>query len=150
MTLIDRARELFIEIAAKHKLAIEWDGNAAVELGCWLRKHPGLDCKLASVPCIGPLQSWQRNYVYESAPLKQSYPPLDRWYDYHRVSFELFGADSYFHAGRRVHGRDPYLGIYVDGHFRFATGTYDLRSQRVVLDFCGWSDRPSTKSGSDH
>jgi hypothetical protein len=45
-TLVDRARDLFTEIASRHQLAIEWDVKAPVELACWLRKQRGLDWDL--------------------------------------------------------------------------------------------------------
>jgi hypothetical protein len=46
MTPIDRVRAVFSDIAARHKLAIEWDNSAPVELACWFRKQPGLDWDL--------------------------------------------------------------------------------------------------------
>ncbi|HEY1929162.1 MAG TPA: hypothetical protein VGG92_16990 [Caulobacteraceae bacterium] len=46
MTPVDRARAVFSDIGARHKLAIEWDNSASVELACWIRKQPGLDWDL--------------------------------------------------------------------------------------------------------
>jgi hypothetical protein len=46
VALIDKAQDLFTEIAPTHQLAIEWDNKGAVELACWLRKQHGLDWDL--------------------------------------------------------------------------------------------------------
>jgi hypothetical protein len=46
MTPIDKARNLFTEIAARYSLTIEWDGDSPVEVACWLRKQRGLDWDL--------------------------------------------------------------------------------------------------------
>lgn len=44
--LAARARELFTEIAEKHRLILEWDQSAPVEVAAHLRKQPGLDWSL--------------------------------------------------------------------------------------------------------
>jgi hypothetical protein len=44
--MIVRARELFIQAAEKHSLALEWDEQAPVELAANIRKQPGLDWSL--------------------------------------------------------------------------------------------------------
>ena len=44
--LIERARELFVNIAARDSLRLEWNDSAPVELSCRLPKQPGLDFTL--------------------------------------------------------------------------------------------------------
>lgn len=44
--LVARARELFIEIADRHHLILEWDECDQVELAAHLHKQPGLDWSL--------------------------------------------------------------------------------------------------------
>lgn len=44
--LIEKARELFIKIAGKYGLALEWDQSASVELAASLPKQTGLDWSL--------------------------------------------------------------------------------------------------------
>jgi hypothetical protein len=44
--LVARARELFIEIAEKHRLTLEWDECDQVELAAYLNRQPGLDWSL--------------------------------------------------------------------------------------------------------
>lgn len=44
--LIERARELFIELASNHGLTLTWDEKAPVELAAHLLKQPGLDWSL--------------------------------------------------------------------------------------------------------
>ncbi len=44
--LIERAREVFAGIAARHTLRLEWDQHAPTELACRLPTQPGLDFTL--------------------------------------------------------------------------------------------------------
>ncbi len=44
--LIDRAREIFADLAEKHRLKLEWDEAAPVELAARLRRQTGLDWSL--------------------------------------------------------------------------------------------------------
>ena len=44
--IIERARQLFIESAARHGLSIEWDETSPVELACSFPEQPGLDWNL--------------------------------------------------------------------------------------------------------
>ena len=64
-------------------------------------------------------------------------------YSYDAIRFEYYedGVENLRH-GCHLYTRDPLYGYYVDGHFRYATGSYDLRSRLLVVDFCGWDDRP--------
>ncbi len=41
--IIERARQLFIESAARHGLSIEWDETSPVELACSIPEQLGLD-----------------------------------------------------------------------------------------------------------
>lgn len=44
--IVERARRLFVEIADRHGLSIEWDERSPVELACFLRRQPSLDWDL--------------------------------------------------------------------------------------------------------
>ena len=44
--LINRAHQLFVNVAETHKLQLEWHDQAPVELAAHLRKQPGLDWDL--------------------------------------------------------------------------------------------------------
>jgi hypothetical protein len=44
--IVARARELFREIAERHRLTLEWDDCDQVELAAYLNKQPGLDWSL--------------------------------------------------------------------------------------------------------
>jgi hypothetical protein len=44
--IVERARQLFIESAARHGLSIEWDETSPAELACSFREQQGLDWDL--------------------------------------------------------------------------------------------------------
>ncbi len=96
-----------------------------------------LETKLSGAPCIGPLGYWDRRYSYESSPLRPGLGHLDRWYDYRTIRFEFFEADgAFFKSGRHRYGR-PNFSLYVDGKLKFASGTYNIASGKLTIDFCG-------------
>lgn len=103
-----------------------------------------IEQKLALNPCVKTYEHWSRNYYFEAHPLDHRFLKFIQQYNYDVLRFEYYEEDGVgnLRSGRHVYTRNPLHGIYMDGHFRYAAGGYDLRSRLLVVDFCGWADEP--------
>jgi hypothetical protein len=93
-----------------------------------------IERKLAGKPCILSLDRWTRSYVY----------PISDGKIYDRVI-----AIDLEQPG--ISGRGP--GRFIldkpstridDRQFRIASATYDIASDTLLIDYCGWNVNPSS------
>ena len=89
-----------------------------------------VESRLASHPCVGDLRRWQR--LYSFAVTRPSFTASDQ----SRVAFVFRQAGVYgFVSGRRITA--PEICVQIDDrNYNMVSGYYDLRSERLVIEFC--------------
>lgn len=91
---------------------------------------------LALQPCIGGLDKWYRRYA-RKIDWRQGHVDRDLlWFRFREAG--LYG----YRSGRKI-GRLADLVDPDDRQFRYASGTYNLRTQQVTFVACGsnWPER---------
>ncbi len=101
---------------------------------------------MAVNPCVRSYKFWTMNYFYDYHQSAQFNPIEFIIYDYGKIRFEYYGVNVVGgRPGRHLYAREPNYGMYIDGHFMYATGIYDLRTKSLAMDWCGWNDDPGAR-----
>lgn len=89
-----------------------------------------IEKQLSSTPCIAPLDGWFRRYEYA---LDHDRGEVNT----NVVEFTLQEAGKYEFKAGRIIGK-PGEGLMIDDRpYKYANGTYDLRTNRLAVSFCG-------------
>jgi hypothetical protein len=95
-----------------------------------------VDRALSQVPCIGKPELWQREYQYRTT--LRNLPVSLWWLDRNTIDFHLTKAGEFADAGVHPKTPDPpFARIVDDTPTDLAWGSYNLRSGRLQMDFCG-------------
>ncbi|WP_404712412.1 hypothetical protein [Sphingomonas sp. MMS24-J13] len=84
---------------------------------------------IAGQPCIGRLGQWSRSYAFHLLPNRTAYTQI---IDFH---FEEAGTPE-VQVGRQVTAPAAWVNL-DDRPIRMASGDYDLRDNRIRVEFCG-------------
>lgn len=99
-----------------------------------------IEAQLSGRPCIGALERWERHYGYG---MGGDYLSADKGVERDRVTFALVEAGVYGFQSRRLilSAREWRLGTDMR-QMRFAFGDYDVSSERITIQHCGWNHEP--------
>jgi hypothetical protein len=88
-----------------------------------------IESLLANEPCVGDLRTWSRFYAYDFLP--------EKMVDSGIVDFHLEQVGSYgVQQGRKITEPDSWVNL-DDRPIRMVNGDYDIREQRLRIEFCG-------------
>jgi hypothetical protein len=126
-----------VAAACGHKQAAPNNDDKIQVFSRWLETLPkpsdalldSVEHKLAERPCVGRLDTWDRQYTYSLTPQRQL--------DMSTVKFKLRQAGRFRVAPGRRTGFPEETGGIDDMPIRMAWGKYDVGTQQLHVDFCG-------------
>jgi hypothetical protein len=90
-----------------------------------------VEARLASNPCVGALDRWQRLYSFANRR------GGTRGSDESRVAFSYRQAGVYgFHAERRVTAPEVWQQV-DDRRYDFIIGSFNIDTGKITIDYCG-------------
>jgi predicted small lipoprotein YifL len=99
-----------------------------------------IEAKLRNIPCVGPMDRWERHYVYSSEPsilaTLMSFGTSDRWLNYQSIDIAYFQAGFEEFRGGRVLGRSRPPSA-DDRQYNLVFGHYDIPTHTAYIWACG-------------
>ncbi len=102
-----------------------------------------IELKLPSVPCVGPMQRWERHYHFGSKPSSLAslltFGTSDRWFNYRSLDIGYFQAGFEEFRARRIrhHGFNEKQLVLDDRDYDLVFGHYDIPTHTAYLWACG-------------
>jgi hypothetical protein len=97
-----------------------------------------LESAIQSTKCIGWLDRWERHYFFRSKPAQAGGYPHVRIVDESQIEFIYRQAGfAEFQARRLIHGDGSTVVAIDDRPYLYASGSYDVKSGRAALKYCG-------------
>jgi predicted small lipoprotein YifL len=99
-----------------------------------------IEAKLRNVPCVGPMNRWERHYDYSGRrsllAILLSFGTSNEWLNYRSVDIAYHQAGfEEFRAGRVLgHHRPPMID---DRQYNSVAGHYDIPTHTAFLWWCG-------------
>jgi hypothetical protein len=99
-----------------------------------------IEAKLRAVPCVGPMNRWERHYHYSSKPSLAAtlltFGMSGRWYRYETIDIAYYQAGfQEFRAGRFL--GEPRPPATDDRQYNLVLGHYDIPTHTISLWACG-------------